>query len=90
VTEDGLYVIVSGGVAGSTVPVARDMGPANPFKLERVTVAVPVEPDENEIEVGLTVKPKSSMTTWIVTTPDRVSGLPRASVVAYVPDTTAT
>ena len=88
-TEDGLYVIVSGGVAGRTVPVAREIGPAKPFKLERVIVAVPVEPDENEIDVGLTVKPKSSMTTWIVTTPDRVSGLPSASVVAYVPDTTA-
>ena len=75
-------MIVSGGVAGSTVPVARDIVPANPFKLERVMVAVPVEPEENEIDVGLTVNPKSSTTTLRLTTPTRVSGLPSASVVA--------
>lgn len=75
-------MIVKGGVAGSTVPVVRDMAPANPFKLERVMVAVPVEPEENEIDTGLTTNPKSSTATLRLTTPTRVSGLPSASVVA--------
>ena len=41
------------------------------------------------IDVGVIVKPKSSTTTCKLTTSTRVSGLLEASVVAYVPDTTA-
>jgi len=41
------------------VPVESVTGPAKPFRLEIVAVAVPVEPEANEMLVGLTVKPKS-------------------------------
>jgi hypothetical protein len=63
-------------------PVERVTVPAKWFKLDRLTVAVPVVPELNEMLVGLTVKPKSSTTTLRLTTPASVSGLPNASVVA--------
>ena len=65
-----------------TVPVERVIGPAKPFRLLRVMVVVPVEPEANEIVVGLTVKLKSVTTTLILTTPESVSGLPAGSEVA--------
>lgn len=82
VTELGLNVIDRGGVAGIIDGAVRLTVPEKWFRLERVAVAVPVEPEVKEIEVGLTVKPKSSTTTWSTTTPTRVSGLPAASLVA--------
>ncbi len=69
------------------VPVERVMELAKPLRLVRLMVAVPVEPEANETVVGLTVKPKSLTTTLSLTVPERVSGLLRASAVAYVPDT---
>ena len=74
--------MVRGGVVGRIVPVERVTGPAKLFRLVRVIVAVPVDPELNEIVVGLTVKPKSLTMTVRVTTPERVSGLPAESEVA--------
>ena len=74
---------------GTTVPVERVIVPAKLFRLDRAIVAVPVDPELNEIVVGLTVKPRSFMTTFKVTTPERVSGLLSESTVAYVPVTVA-
>jgi len=56
--------------------------PAKPFRLERVTVAVPDDPAAKEIVVGLIVNPKSFTETLRVTVPARVSGFPDASAVA--------
>ena len=64
------------------VPLERVIGPAKLFRLERVIVAVPVDPDANEIVVGLIVNPKSLTATLRVTAPERVSGLPSESEVA--------
>lgn len=69
------------------MPEARVSVPANPFRLARVTVAVPVPPPVNVTVVGLTVRPKSSTTTLRVALATSVSGLPEASAVAYVPKT---
>jgi len=41
------------------VPVESVTGPVNPFRLDMEAVAVPVEPEANEILVGTTLKPKS-------------------------------
>ena len=75
-------MIVSGGVAGTIAPVERIMDPVKPFRLVRVMVAVAVDPDANEMDVGLIVKLKSLTTTWRVTVLARVSGLPSESIVA--------
>jgi hypothetical protein len=53
------------------VPVERVMELAKPFRLVRLMVAVPVEPEANETVVGLTVKPKSLTTTSYV--PDTIT-----------------
>lgn len=63
-------------------PVDNVTLPAKPFWLDNVIVVVPVEPETNDIVVGLIENPKSSTTTLRVTVPTRVSGLPAASVVA--------
>jgi hypothetical protein len=68
-------------------PVERITEPANPFRLARVIVAVAVDPEANEIDVGLMAKLKSLTATLILTALTRVSGLPNESLVAYVPDT---
>ena len=73
---------MSGAVVGMTVPVDKPIVPAKLFRLDREIVAVPVEPELNEIVVGLTVKPKSFTTTFKVTRPERVSGLLSESTVA--------
>jgi hypothetical protein len=78
---------VSGGVVGIIIPVERVMEPAKPLRLVRLMVAVPVDPEANATVVGLMVKPKSLTTTFSLTVLERVSGLLRASAVAYVPDT---
>jgi hypothetical protein len=78
---------VSGGVAGIDTPVERTIAPAKPFRLDRVIIAVPVRPEPKLMVVGLMVKPKSLTTTFSLTVLERVSGLLRASAVAYVPDT---
>ena len=74
---------------GAIDPDERVIDPTKWFRLERLTVATPVEPEMKVIDVGVIVKPKSSTTTCKLTTSTRVSGLLEASVVAYVPDTTA-
>jgi hypothetical protein len=66
-----------GGVVGIVVPWDNVMVPANPLRLVRVIVVLPVV-----IVVGLTVKPKSSTTTLRVTLAIRVSGLLEISDVA--------
>jgi hypothetical protein len=72
-----LKLIVIGGVVGTVVPWDNVMVPANPLRLVRVIVVLPVV-----IVVGLTVKPKSLTTTLRVTLAIRVSGLLEASDVA--------
>jgi hypothetical protein len=79
--------MVSGGVVGIAAPVERVIAPAKPFRLDRVIVVVPEDPEAKESVIGLTVKPKSLTTTFSLTVLERVSGLLRASAVAYVPDT---
>jgi hypothetical protein len=87
VTVAGLKVIVSGGDVGVVIEVAGTIEPAKPFRLVSVAVAVPVDPEANEMIVGLIVKPKSLTATLSLTVLTRVSGLASPSTVAYVPDT---
>jgi hypothetical protein len=79
--------MVRGGVVGIAAAVERVIAPAKPFRLDRVIVVVPEDPEAKESVIGLTVKPKSLTTTVILAVLERVSGLPSASEVAYVPDT---
>jgi hypothetical protein len=67
--------------AGRTVPTESDTTPAKPFWLVRVSVSEACEPETKEMDVVLTVRPKSINATLNVTKLTRVSMWPETSTV---------